>query len=141
MQAGNNTVEIRGLNADGVQSLPVFATVQGTGDALDGTAFGWTSMQYVALAGVLVILCVIGIARSARIDPPLSIVSSDSNDSIDAVLAADADLASVVDAELVEDEKKYSDTRTWPSRCGLQRGLSPSPSKVKQTTPSHGRLQ
>ena len=112
MQAGNNTVEIRGLNADGVQSLPVFATVQGTGDALDGTAFGWTSMQYVALAGVLVILCVIGIARSARIDPPLSIVSSDSNDSIDAVLAADADLASVVDAELVEDEKKYSDTRT-----------------------------
>jgi hypothetical protein len=39
-------------------------------------------------------------------------VSLDSNESIDAVLAADADIASVVDAELVEDERKYSDTRT-----------------------------
>jgi hypothetical protein len=49
---------------------------------------------------------------TSRIDPPLSVVSLDSNESIDAVLAADADIASVVDAELVEDERKYSDTRT-----------------------------
>jgi len=51
-------------------------------------------------------LCLLGFARGARIDPPLSIASNQPNDSVDAVLAADADLASAVDAVLIEDEIK-----------------------------------
>jgi hypothetical protein len=61
---------------------------------------------------VLIAVSAILLIWTSRIDPPLSVVSLDSNESIDAVLAADADIASVVDAELVEDERKYSDTRT-----------------------------
>jgi len=80
--------------------------VEGTGAAMDGSSFGWSTSQYLALAGVLVLVSLLGIARGARIDPPLSIASMDANDSIDAVLAADADIASVVDAVLVEDELK-----------------------------------
>lgn len=109
MAKGNNTIEVRALNDQGVQSLPVFATVQGTGAAMDGSSFGWSTSQYVALAGVLVLFCLLGVARGARIDPPLSITSMDANDSIDAVLAADADIASVVDAVLIEDDLKDFD--------------------------------
>jgi subtilisin family serine protease len=109
MAKGNNTIEVRALNDQGVQSLPVFATVQGTGAAMDGASFGWSTSQYVALAGVLVLFCLLGVARGARIDPPLSITSMDANDSIDAVLAADADIASVVDAVLIEDDLKDFD--------------------------------
>ena len=61
---------------------------------------------------MLIAVSAILLIWTSRIDPPLSVVSLDSNESIDAVLAADADIASVVDAELVEDERKYSDTRT-----------------------------
>ena len=106
MAKGDNTIEVRALNDQDVQSLPVFATVEGTGAAMDGSSFGWSTSQYLALAGVLVLVSLLGIARGARIDPPLSIASMDANDSIDAVLAADADIASVVDAVLVEDELK-----------------------------------
>ena len=107
MALGESAIEIRGLNDQGIQSLPVFASVEGTGAAMDGAGMGWSTPQYLALAGLLIVFCVLGVARGARIDPPLSIISTDANDSIDAVLAADADLASVVDAELVEDELKH----------------------------------
>ena len=79
---------------------------------MDGAGMGWSTPQYLALAGLLIVFCVLGIARGARIDPPLSIISTDVNDSIDAVLAADADLASVVDAELVEDELKHGNGKS-----------------------------
>ena len=68
--------------------------------------------EYLGLPLVLIAVSAILLIWTSRIDPPLSVVSLDSNESIDAVLAADADIASVVDAELVEDERKYSDTRT-----------------------------
>ena len=68
--------------------------------------------EYLGLPLVLIAASAILLIWTSRIDQPLSVVSLDSNESIDAVLAADADIASVVDAELVEDERKYSDTRT-----------------------------
>ena len=73
---------------------------------MDGAGAGWSNGQYLALAGALIVLCLLGFARGARIDPPLSIASNQPNDSVDAVLAADADLASAVDAVLIEDEIK-----------------------------------
>ena len=111
MAKGNHTIEVRALNEESVfgnpnQSLPIFATVEGTGAALDEAGIGWSNGQYLALAGALIVLCLIGLARGARIDPPLSIASNQPNDSVDAVLAADADLASAVDAVLIEDEIK-----------------------------------
>lgn len=111
MAKGNHTIEVRALNEESVfgnpnQSLPIFATVEGTGAALDEAGIGWSNGQYFALAGALIVLCLIGLARGARIDPPLSIASNQPNDSVDAVLAADADLASAVDAVLIEDEIK-----------------------------------
>ncbi|MDA8801696.1 S8 family serine peptidase [Candidatus Poseidoniales archaeon] len=106
MAKGNHTIEVRALNDDSVQSLPIFATVEGTGAAMDGAGAGWSNGQYLALAGALIVLCLLGFARGARIDPPLSIASNQPNDSVDAVLAADADLASAVDAVLIEDEIK-----------------------------------
>ena len=106
MAKGNHTVEVRALNDDSVQSLPIFAVVEGTGTAMDGVGAGWSNSQYLALAGALVVLILLGFARGARIDPPLSIASNQPNDSVDAVLAADADIASAVDAVLIEDEKK-----------------------------------
>ena len=111
MAKGNHTIEVRALNEESVfgnpnQSLPIFATVEGTGAAMDEVGIGWSNGQYFALAGALIVLCLIGLARGARIDPPLSIASNQPNDSVDAVLAADADLASAVDAVLIEDEIK-----------------------------------
>ena len=106
MAKGNHTIEVRALNDDSVQSLPIFAVVEGTGAAIDGVGAGWSNGQYLALAGALVVLILLGFARGARIDPPLSIASNQPNDSVDAVLAADADIASAVDAVLIEDEMK-----------------------------------
>ncbi|MDG1556910.1 MAG: S8 family serine peptidase, partial [Candidatus Poseidoniaceae archaeon] len=106
MAKGNHTIEVRALNDDSVQSLPIFAVVEGTGTAMDGVGAGWSNGQYLALAGALVVLILLGFARGARIDPPLSIASNQPNDSVDAVLAADADIASAVDAVLIEDEMK-----------------------------------
>jgi hypothetical protein len=111
MAKGNHTIEVRALNEESDfgnpnQSLPIFATVEGTGAAMDEAGIGWSNAQYLALAGALVVLCLLGFARGARIDPPLSIASNQPNDSVDAVLAADADLASAVDAVLIEDEIK-----------------------------------
>jgi hypothetical protein len=106
MSEGNHTIEFRGLNEASVQSLPVFIMVSGTGDSMDELNSGWSTTQYVLLVGALVVLCLLGVLRGSRIDPPLSIVSNEPSDSVDAVLAADADLASAVDAVLVEDEAK-----------------------------------
>lgn len=106
MAKGNHTIEVRALNDDSVQSLPIFAVVEGTGAAMDGVGAGWSNGQYLALAGALVVMILLGFARGARIDPPLSIASNQPNDSVDAVLAADADIASAVDAVLIEDEIK-----------------------------------
>lgn len=106
MSEGNHTIEFRGLNEASVQSLPVFVTVSGTGDSMDELNSGWSTTQYILLVGALVVLCLLGVLRGSRIDPPLSIVSNEPSDSVDAVLAADADLASAVDAVLVEDEAK-----------------------------------
>jgi subtilisin family serine protease len=106
---GNHTVEVRALNDAGVQSLPVFASIEGTGEGTDDSLGGWSTYQFLGLAALLIVLCLVGLARGSRIDPPLSILSNDSDDSVAAVLAADEDLASAVDAVLVEQEEKYAD--------------------------------
>ena len=106
MSEGNHTIEFRGLNEASVQSLPVFVMVSGTGNSMDEMNSGWSTTQYILLVAALVVLCLLGVIRGSRIDPPLSIESNEPSDSVDAVLAADADLASAVDAVLVEDEQK-----------------------------------
>ena len=106
MSEGNHTIEFRGLNEASIQSLPVFVMVSGTGNSMDEMNSGWSTTQYILLVGALVVLCLLGVIRGSRIDPPLSIESNEPSDSVDAVLAADADLASAVDAVLVEDEQK-----------------------------------
>ena len=103
---GENNIEVRGLNDQDSQSLPVFASVEGTGTAMDDSGMGWSMPQYMTLVGLMLVLSLLGVTRGARIDQPLSIVSMEPKDSIEAVLAADADLASAVDAVLVEDEEK-----------------------------------
>ena len=104
---GENNIEVRGLNDQDSQSLPVFASVEGTGAAMDDSGMGWSMPQYMTLVGLMLVLSLLGVTRGARIDQPLSIVSMEPKDSIEAVLAADADLASAVDAVLVEDEQKH----------------------------------
>ena len=63
MAKGNHTIEVRALNDDSVQSLPIFAVVEGTGAAIDGVGAGWSNGQYLALAGALVVLILLGFAR------------------------------------------------------------------------------
>lgn len=66
---GNQTIEIRGVNEQGLPSLPVFATVMGTGKGMgtaseEGLSFG--------LAGLVVLLLVV-LFFIGRIDPPSSL--------------------------------------------------------------------
>ena len=60
MAKGNHTIEVRALNAESVfgnpnQSLTIFATVEGTGAAMDEAGIGWSTAQYLALTGALVV--------------------------------------------------------------------------------------
>ncbi|HJL96564.1 MAG TPA: S8 family serine peptidase, partial [Candidatus Poseidoniaceae archaeon] len=68
LDKGNQTVEIRGLNDAGVQSLPVSLTVMGTGA---GVSTSTGNFQTAALAfGGLFIVFVVGSLFFARVDPP-----------------------------------------------------------------------
>ncbi|MDC0341345.1 S8 family serine peptidase, partial [Candidatus Poseidoniaceae archaeon] len=56
---GNQTIEIRALNSEGNQSLPILTQVEGT-DSSSSSSMSWTLGQYVASASSLLVICLIG---------------------------------------------------------------------------------
>ena len=93
LDAGNQSVEIRGLNEQGAPSLPVFTTVSGTGEGVAGD--GGLGVDLVTLSAVLVVLILLGLlVQGARIDEPKTLESlaghDQSNTVSDAVLLDNA---------------------------------------------------
>ena len=99
---GNQTIEIRALNPEGMQSLPILTQVEGTSSS-SSSSMSWTVGQYVASASSLLVICLIGLIFISRTEAPHSLALTYSDNGIDEVLEADDDLAAVVDAELVGD--------------------------------------
>ncbi len=83
--AGNQTVEVRGLNDQGAPSLSVFATVVGTGDGADGKVN--LDVNLFTLSAFLVLLILVGLlVQGARIDPPATLHSLSGSEPVEAVL-------------------------------------------------------
>jgi len=101
LDKGNQTIEIRGLNEAGVQSLPVSMTVMGTGDS-SSTMGGNFQTIALALGGLFVLFILIASLVVARIDTPLGLWPVDSEASIEATLESDTEMADAIDAILVE---------------------------------------
>jgi subtilisin family serine protease len=99
---GNQTIEIRALNSEGMQSLPILTQVEGTSSS-SSSSMSWTVGQYVASASSLLVICLIGLIFISRTEAPHRLALTYSDNGIDEVLEADDDLAAVVDAELVFD--------------------------------------
>ena len=99
---GNQTIEIRALNSEGMQSLPILTQVEGTSSS-SSSSMSWTVGQYVASASSLLVICLIGLIFISRTEAPHILALTYSDNGIDEVLEADDDLAAVVDAELVGD--------------------------------------
>jgi hypothetical protein len=103
LNKGNQTVEIRGLNAAGNQSLPVSVTVMGSGGDSSTMGGNFQAIAF-ALGGVFVLFILLVSLWGARIDAPLSLWPVNSEASIEAALEADAEMADTIDAILVEGE-------------------------------------
>lgn len=101
LSEGNHTLEIRGLNEQGVPSLPVFATFSGTGAGMDG-AGGLNADLLLVVGGLVLVVLVVIFAVGGRIDPPYSLAS----------VEQPHEGQDVLDAVLVEKESKKSATST-----------------------------
>ena len=99
LKKGNQTVEIRGLNDAGVQSLPVSLTVMGTGDA-SSMSDGFTLS--LSLGAMVVIFMLLATLFQSRIQTPLGLLPVDSEASIEAAIESDSEMADAIDAILVE---------------------------------------
>jgi hypothetical protein len=99
LENGNQTIEIRGLNDAGVQSLPVSVTVMGSGDT-SSMSEGFNLA--LSLGGVVVIFMLLATLLNTRIQSPLNLLLVDSEASPEAVIESDADMADAIDAILVE---------------------------------------
>jgi len=96
---GNNSLEIRGISDDG-QSLPITIIVQGNGNLADSSeSFIWDLLPNTIFFALFIIVGLL--LWNSRTENPEALFL-DSNDSIAKVLKEDKDLASVVDAELLE---------------------------------------
>ena len=88
LAAGNQTVEVRGLNDQGSPSLSVFATVVGTGAGADSTVD--LGVNLFTLSAFLVLLILVGLlVQGAKIDPPATLHSLSGSDPVEAVLLDD----------------------------------------------------
>ncbi len=99
LPSGNNTLEFRGLSDDG-QSLPVIITVTGKGDS-NSHSEPWYEefhLDFIFVVLFLIVGLLLWFGRTSDPEP----LMLDSNESIDKVLKDDLDIASVVDAELLE---------------------------------------
>ena len=96
---GNNSLEIRGISDNG-QSLPITIIVQGNGNLSDSSeSFIWDLLPNTIFFALFIIVGLL--LWNSRTENPEALFL-DSNDSIAKVLKEDKDLASVVDAELLE---------------------------------------
>ena len=85
LAAGNQTVEVRGLNDQGAPSLSVFATVVGKGDGADGKVN--LDVNLFTLSAFLVLFILVGLlVQGARIDPPATLHSLSGSEPVEAVL-------------------------------------------------------
>ena len=85
LAAGNQTVEVRGLNDQEAPSLSVFATVVGTGAGADSTVD--LGVNLFTLSAFLVLLILVGLlVQGAKIDPPATLHSLSDNEPVEAVL-------------------------------------------------------
>ena len=90
LEAGNQTVEVRGLNEQGAPSLSVFAAVVGTG-AGDGESMD-LGVNLLTLSAFLVLLILVGLlVQGAQIDPPGTLHSLNEAGPVEAVLLDEAD--------------------------------------------------
>ena len=88
LAAGNQTVEVRGLNDQGAPSLSVFSTVVGTGDGADSTVD--LGVNLFTLSAFLVLLILVGLlVQGAKIDPPATLHSLSGSAPVEAVLLDD----------------------------------------------------
>ncbi|MDG1554719.1 MAG: S8 family serine peptidase [Candidatus Poseidoniaceae archaeon] len=101
LSEGNQTVEFRALNEQGVQSLPVSVSVMGTGDGASNQASGLFGALPTSGYFILLSIIVIVLLWNSRTDAPLGISIKESNASIDAAIAEDAEMAEVIDGVLV----------------------------------------
>ena len=99
MSKGNNTIEIRGLSDDG-QSLPVILSVMGEGNSASSSEslFHKLHLDFIFIVSFIVVALLLWYGRTTNPET----LTLDSNESINKVLKDDADIASVVDAELLE---------------------------------------
>ena len=89
LAAGNQTVEVRGLNDQGAPSLSVFATVVGTGAGADSTVD--LGVNLFTLSAFLVLLILVGLlVQGAKIDPPATLHSLSDSEPVEAVLFDDS---------------------------------------------------
>ena len=100
LEKGNQSIEIRGMNDAGVQSLPISTMVIGTGAGISGADEGFTLS--LTIGGIVVLFMLIATLLNARVQSPLNLVPNDSEASIEAVIEADAEMADAIDAILVE---------------------------------------
>lgn len=99
LPSGNNTLEFRGMSDDG-QSLPVIIMVAGAGES-GGYAESWFERFHLDFIFIALFTIVGLLLWFGRTNNPETL-TLDSNESIDKVLKDDVDIASVVDAELLE---------------------------------------
>ena len=99
LSLGNNTVQIRGVSDSG-ESLPIIITVQGEGLVSDDASglFEFLHLDFIFIVFGIILLIIL---FNARISSPEELLL-DSDDSITNVLQSDEELASVVDAELLD---------------------------------------
>ncbi len=93
LSQGNHTLEVRGLNEQGVSSLPVFVTFAGSGDGVSSSG-GWGDSTVLAVGALLAVTVLVVFAVGGRIDQPLSLASTKASET------------NVVDAVLVEEKDK-----------------------------------
>lgn len=91
LSQGNHTLEVRGLNEQGVSSLPVFVTFAGSGDGVSSSG-GWGDSTVLAVGALLAVTVLVVFAVGGRIDQPLSLASTKASET------------NVVDAVLVEEK-------------------------------------
>tara|TARA_B100001094_G_scaffold313228_1_gene350761 strand:+ start:134 stop:2323 length:2190 start_codon:yes stop_codon:yes gene_type:complete len=104
LEKGNQSLEIRGVNDAGVQSLPISTMVMGTGAGISTAGEGFTLS--LTIGSIIVLFMLLATLLNARAQTPLNLMPNDSEASIEAVIEADAEMADAIDAILVEQSPK-----------------------------------
>jgi hypothetical protein len=98
LEKGQHVLEVRGLNEEGAPSLPVFASLQGTGAEMDGSEGLTGDLLTMVILVVLLALVLIALV-GGRIDPPLHLHQAEDE-------GKNTEL--VVDAVLVDEDGQES---------------------------------